>query len=123
MLDKAFPTRVLPVKFSSQVKSEIGWRYLAIIETGRCRDCCLTDDLPSKSVRAQYDACQSEILPGPGKLLRWGVPEGKRGADGELIHDDYLLADALIAVLDYLEWHVSTEIFVSEGFDPLENIS
>ncbi len=122
MLNKAFPGRVLPVKFSSPVKSEIGWRYLAIIETGRCRDCAPSDDLLSKSVRAQYDACQSEILPGPGKLLRWGVPEGKRGADGELIHDDYLLADALIAVLDYLEWHVSTEIFVSEGFDPLEGI-
>ncbi len=40
MLNKAFPTRVLAVKFSSPVKSDIGWRYLAIIETGRCRDCC-----------------------------------------------------------------------------------
>ncbi|MFA5876642.1 MAG: hypothetical protein WC901_08195, partial [Candidatus Margulisiibacteriota bacterium] len=42
MLDRAFPTRVIPVKFSQQVKSELGWRYLAIIETGRLRDCCLT---------------------------------------------------------------------------------
>ncbi len=77
---------------------------------------------PSDAVRAQYEACQSEILPGPGKLLRWGVPEGKRGADGELIHDDTLLADSLIAVLDKLEWHASTEIFISEGFDPLEDL-
>ncbi len=115
MLDKSFPTRVIPVKFSSQVKSEIGWRFLAIIETGRLRDCCLNDQ-----VRAQYEACQSEIMPGPGKLMRWGVPEGTRGADGELIHDDYLLADALIAEIDRLEWVASTDVYAAEGFDPLE---
>jgi hypothetical protein len=122
LLDKAFPGRVIPVKFSQQVKSEIGWRYLAIIETGRLRDCCLTDDLQGKSVRAQYDACQSEILPGPGQTLRWGVPEGARGPDGELIHDDYLLADALIAELDRLEWTANTNVEVIEGFDPFEDI-
>jgi hypothetical protein len=115
MLDKSFPTRVIPVKFSQQVKSEIGWRYLAIIETGRARDLCLTDP-----VRLQYDACQSEILPGPGKILRWGVPEGTRSTDGELIHDDIILSDALIAILDRLEWSASTNLSASEGFDPLD---
>ena len=34
MLDKAFRTRVIPVKFTQQEKSEIGWRFLSIIETG-----------------------------------------------------------------------------------------
>ena len=119
MLDKAFPDRVLPVKFSQQVKSELGWRYLAMIETGRVRDCCLTDDLQSKSVRAQYDACVSEIMPGPGKVLRWSVPEGARGTDGELIHDDYLLADALSAELDRLDWALKTEAQVVKAVDPL----
>ena len=114
MLDKAFPGRVVPVKFSQKVKSELGWRYLAIIETGRARDCCLTDP-----VRAQYDACQAEILPGPAKTLRWGVAEGARGADGELIHDDYLLADALVAELDRLNWSVNTEAQTVEAADPL----
>ena len=120
LLDKAFPSRVMPVKFSQKVKSEIGWRYLAIIETGRVRDCSLTDDLLSKSVRLQYQACQSEVLPGPMKILRWGVPEGRRSPEGELIHDDMLLADALVAELDKLKWYARTEIFVSEGFDPLD---
>jgi hypothetical protein len=114
MLDKAFPGRVIPVKFSQQVKSELGWRYLAMIETGRVRDCC-----PSDQVLAQYQSCQSEIMPGPGKVLRWGVPEGARGQDGELIHDDYLLADALVAELDRLKWVVSTDLSSTEGFDPL----
>ena len=114
LLDRAFPGRVMPVKFSQPIKSELGWRYLAIIETGRLRDCCLTDQ-----VRAQYDACQAEILPGPAKMLRWGVPEGARGADGELIHDDYLLADALVAELDRLDWSVNTEAQMVKAVDPL----
>ena len=114
MLDKAAPERVIPVKFSQKVKSELGWRYIAIIETGRARDCCLTDP-----VRAQYDACQAEILPGPAKTLRWGVPEGARGSDGELIHDDYLLADALIAEVDRLDWYMPTEPQIVQVADPL----
>ena len=119
LLDKAFPGRVIPIKFSRKVKSELGWRYLAIIETGRARDCCLGDDLQGRAVRAQYDACQAEILPGPTKTLRWGVPEGARRADGELIHDDYLLADALIAELDRLDWTVNTEAQTVAAADPL----
>jgi hypothetical protein len=122
MLDKAFPGKVMAVKFSQQVKSEIGWRYLAIIESGRVRDCCPSDDLQGRSVRLQYEACQSEVLPGAGKILRWGVPQGKRGPEGELIHDDYILADALVAELDRLGWYVSTELTVSEGFDPFEHL-
>ncbi len=114
MLDKAFPGRVRPVKFSQQVKSELVWRYLAIIETGRLRDCCLTDP-----IRAQYNACQAEILPGPSKTLRWGVPEGARGLNSELIHDDYLLADALVAELDRLDWSVHTDAQTVEATDPL----
>jgi len=114
-LDKAFPGRVTPVKFTSPEKSEIGYRFLAIIETGRFRDLCPTD-----AVRAQYDACASEILTGPLKTLRWGVPEGTRGPAGDLVHDDYLLADALVAVLDRMEWGVPTVIEASEGFEPLE---
>jgi len=114
LLDKAFPGRVIPVKFTGPEKSDIGYRFLGIIETGRFRDCCLTDQ-----VRAQYDACHSEILIGPTKTMRWGVPEGARGPTGELIHDDYLLADALVAVLDRMDWSVQTAVETDEGFDPL----
>ncbi|HEX7541642.1 MAG TPA: hypothetical protein VF352_05880 [Anaerolineales bacterium] len=117
MLDQSFPTRVIPVKFTSQEKSEIGWRFLSIIETGR-----FMDPAPTDEVRLQYSRCISEILPGPGKHLRWGVPDGSRGPDGELIHDDYILADALTAMLDRLEWHVQTKIVAFEGFDPLERV-
>jgi hypothetical protein len=111
LLERTFPGRVIPVKFSQQEKSEIGWRFLAMIETGRFRD-----ETHHAGARVQYTACQSEILPGPGKTLRWGVPEGVRGADGELVHDDFLLADALAAVLDRLAWSA----VVRGNFVPLE---
>jgi hypothetical protein len=113
MLDKAFPARVIPVKFTQQAKSEIGWGYLAIIETGRLRDCCPTDE-----VRTQYQKCQSEILPGPAKTMRWGVKDGTRGPDGQLVHDDFILADSLTAKLDELEWYFHFEPFM---IDPPPN--
>lgn len=116
LLDKTFPGRVIPVKFTGPEKSEIGYRFLAVIETGRFRDLCPTD-----AVRAQYASCTSEIMIGPAKTMRWSVPEGTRGPDGELVHDDYLLADALAAVLDRMDWSIQTLVEVSEGFEPLES--
>jgi hypothetical protein len=139
MLDKEFPTRVHPVKFSQQQKSEIGWRFLAIIETGRFRDGSAPSALhPASShvmastamnlvhpdaARLQYANCQSEILPGPAKILRWGVPEGTRGPDGELVHDDFVIADSLVAVLDRLDWRIPVVAAISHAPDPLASMS
>jgi hypothetical protein len=120
LLDKTFPTRVIPVKFNKQVKSELGWKLLSIIDTGRFRD--TTKGEYSDQVRLQYTACRSEVLPGPGKILRWGVPEGARGPDGQLIHDDFLLADSLVGILDTLQWVISTAPVIIPGVDPLERI-
>ena len=117
MLNRAFPARLIPVKFTQQEKSEIGWRFLSIIETGRFRDEVCTDE-----VRLQYSHCIREILPGPLKTLRWGVPDGTRGPDGELIHDDFILADSLTAKLDQLEWFFSSPTFIIPGRDPLWDI-
>ena len=114
MLDRAFRTRVIPVKFTQQEKSEIGWRFLSIIETGRFRD-----SAPSDTVLIQYKMCRSEILPGPSKTLRWGVPDGARGPDGELVHDDHVIADALVAKLEELEWQVHSETVIIRAKDPL----
>jgi len=122
LLDRSFPTRVIPVKFTSQGKSEIGWRLLSIIETGRFNDPAPSDDLLSKSVRLQYSHCICEILPGPAKTLRLGVPDGTRGPDGELIHDDHILADSLTAVLDRLEWYVHTDAQIVYALDPLDGM-
>jgi hypothetical protein len=139
LLDKAFPSRVIPVKFNRQVKSELGWKFLSIIDTGRFRNCARTATSGSSAprlphegqtptygilpagdqVRLQYVSCLSEVLPGPGKNLRWGVPEGARGPDGQLIHDDFLLADSLVGILDSLEWYSPNDLVIIPGFDPL----
>ena len=148
MLDRQFPSRVIPVKFTQQEKSEIGWRFLSIIETGRFRGgSCLpfakhppgapndsTNSFSpspnsqnlgrggvgpgSDAVLLQYSKCISEILPGPAKTLRWGVPDGTRAPDGSLIHDDYILADSLVAVLDRLEWSLRFDSFIINYPDP-----
>ncbi|HTP02312.1 MAG TPA: hypothetical protein VMJ64_13140, partial [Anaerolineales bacterium] len=157
MLDKAYPSRVIPVKFTQQEKSEIGWRFLSIIETGRfrafspalagsplrsdrqrlalppapsplrsevLRDPHLLENEDGEGcVRLQYASCRSEILPGPSKTLRWGVPDGVRGPDGQLIHDDFIMADALVAKLDELQWSIHLPAFIIRARDPLDEMS
>jgi len=103
LLDRAFPRRVIPVKFTQHSKSELGYGFLAIIDSGRFRDCA-----PSREVDLEYEHCRSEILPGPQHTLRWGVPEGTRGPMGELIHDDHVTADAPTAELDRLRWAINS---------------
>lgn len=117
MCAKKYPSKTIPVKFTQQTKSEIGYGYIAVIETGRFRDCA-----PSETVAMQYKYCKSEILPGPAKTLRWGVKDGTRGPDGLLIHDDYILADSLTSELDKLEWYVASETTVIEAQDPLQDM-
>jgi hypothetical protein len=54
--------------------------------------------------------CQYSVPEGEGafeRSLRWGVPDGTRDqATGELVHDDRLVAAALVAVLDEQAWNV-----------------
>ncbi len=45
MLDHRYPSKVIPVKFTAQKKSDIGYHFLGIIETGRFRDCCQTAEV------------------------------------------------------------------------------
>jgi hypothetical protein len=116
MLFKRYPTKVIPVKFTQQTKSEIGYSFIGMIETGRFKDCD-----PSETVAEQYANCESEILIGPAKTMRWGVKDGTRSTQtGELIHDDYILADALISQLDQLDWYISAPTVVIEQADALE---
>lgn len=112
LLDRRYPTRVTGIKFSAQKKSEIGYRFLAMIGTGRVRDCT-----PSPQVDAQYAACIAEILPGPQRRMRWGVPDGVR------IHDDIVLADALLAEADALGWSAASPALLVRAPDPVPGMS
>jgi hypothetical protein len=74
-------------------------------------------------VDRQYAACVSEVLLGPQKLMRWGVPEGTRDENGDLIHDDIVMADALLAEADLLEWRVPSRTLIIHPKDPLDEMS
>ena len=118
MCAKKYPTKTFPVKFTQQTKSEIGYAFIGMIETGRFRDCD-----PSETVAEQYAHCDSEILIGPLHTMRWGVKDGTRGAGGQLIHDDHIIADALTSELDKLEWYVPSETIVIEQPDVIEEMN
>jgi hypothetical protein len=111
--------RLIPFQFTAASKSELGWRFLGIIETGRYRE--FQAGLAGLPEQDQYQstfweqarACQSQLVPGPNRLLRWGVPERARLAhNNALIHDDFLVSAALCAALDRHVWGAGQSILI-----------
>jgi hypothetical protein len=112
-------TTVVPFIFTSKSKSDLAWNFIALIETGRYKEYSPLD----ATLRQQLQNCQLEIIPGPARLCRWGVPDGSRdAATGELIHDDLVLSAALAAELDNQTWGV-TESEVIQPANPLEQLT
>ncbi len=70
----------------------------------------------------QVENCQSRVLDGPGKMMRWGVPDGTRDVEtGNLVHDDLLISAAMCWVLDDETWGVAESVVI-EAVDPLEGL-
>jgi hypothetical protein len=125
-LDKAFPGKVLPFVFTQSSKSKLGWDFLGVIDTGRYKE-----PTPDPSLKGgggelqelffrQAENCLYEVVPGPGKILRWSVPDGYRDpVTGELLHDDLLMSAGLVAELDSLDWAVTGPVLVVPRIDPL----
>lgn len=95
--------RVIPFIFGAASKSQLGWDFVALIDTGRFREYRDDSAAGGEAARvtarywAEIRATTYETLPGPGRLLRWSVPQG-RG------HDDLVVSAALTAVLDGIDW-------------------
>ena len=114
LLDR-YPTITLPFVFTSASKSALGWNFITLIETGRYKE-YQPDNSPlfqggaaggsdAGSLQGdfwtQVENCQYDILDGPGRLMRWGVPDGTRDPrSGDLVHDDLLISAALVSELD-----------------------
>jgi hypothetical protein len=133
-------SRVIPFTFTGASKSKLGWDFHSVIETGRYKE---YDESGSRNheLRAanceprtahrndlqqvfwrQVENCQMEILPGPERKLRWGVPDGRRDpATGETIHNDLLVSAALCAVLDRFTWGLAESAVVRPP-DPLRDL-
>jgi hypothetical protein len=94
-------SKVVPFEFNQRTKSDLGWGFISIVETGRFKDYAPYDE----EFQRQLEYCQYEILDGPNKTMRWAVPDGTRDvATGDLVHDDYVLSAALVAQLDLEAW-------------------
>ncbi len=93
---------VTPFVFSSSSKSHLAWEFLGLIDSGRFQVFDATNAGPEQVSLAtlflrQMAACRYTVLPGPGRLLRWGVDDAR-------VHDDLLMAAALVAVLQRRDW-------------------
>lgn len=122
-LEKALPGRVIPYLFNAATKSKLGWEFLAVIETGRFQDYSAGRDPEQALFFRQLAACQMEVLPGPERRLKWGVPDGSRDpVSGELLHDDLVLSAALVAVLDKQKWTAAGPALIVSAADPLKDL-
>lgn len=99
------PGIVVPFEFSAASKSDLGWGFIGLIESGRYKE--YADDGAEDTAQfwREVGACEFEVLPGPGKLLRWRVPD-------PAVHDDMLISAALVSVLDGMPWAVEVESYV-----------
>ena len=96
-LQQAMPGKVVPFVFSAQSKSQLGWDFLGLVESGRYKEYAEDGETDTGLFWAQVEACRSQVSDAPGRLLRWGV-------DDLHTHDDLLVSASLCAVLDRLDW-------------------
>jgi hypothetical protein len=115
--------KVIPVVFSSKVKSDLGWNFLGIVETGRYRDYFDDEQQDTRQFWYEVNNCQREVRPGPNRLLKWGVWDDV-AYDGLIAygHDDLIISAALTAILDQQDWPGSAEGASVEVGDVLEDI-
>ena len=110
--------RVIPYLFNLRSKSDLGWGFLAVVETGRYKEYRASDLNPPDQNHLQeifwqqVRACRSQVMAGPGQLLRWGTPETAQE------HDDLLISAALCTVLDGLAWSTAKSTILPP-VDPL----
>ena len=122
-LAQALKDKVIPVVFSDKVKSDLGWNFIGIIETGRYRDYAHDDQPDTRQFWHEVEACQYQVRSGPGQPLSWGVWESP-AYDGLIAHghDDALISAALVAILDNLSWPTTGDSAVVQQPDVLDEI-
>jgi hypothetical protein len=128
-LERALPGRITPFSFNSTSKSQLGWDFLGVVDSGRWREPDLSTVPGAEQSRFQQEffdqlaTCQFEVLNTPAQRMRWGVPDGARNlSTGEPIHDDWVLSAALCAVLETMDWHTSAPSLIISAPDPLKEM-
>lgn len=120
--------RVIQLVFNRQLKSRLGWGFLAVVDTGRFQDYLPADVYDQQGrLRAlfyrQLEAVAYEVSLGPERNIRWGVPENARDPlDGGTLHDDLVLSAAMTAVLDEQCWSEASAPLLIQAADPLRDM-
>jgi hypothetical protein len=84
---------VVPVIWTSKLKSTTAWDLIGMIETGRLKDYAIDRDPLTREFWEQMRKVRYELLPGPGQRVKWSVPTSQG-------HDDLVMSLALITTLD-----------------------
>ena len=122
-LQEALSDRVMPIQFSRQSKSQLGWDFLGIMETGRYRDYVPDDSPETRQFWYEVEACQRQVRDDPRHTMRWGVWD-RVAYDGAIAHghDDLLISAAMCALLDKQAWPGPPHGAAVEIGDPLKEI-
>ena len=134
--------RVIPLVFNQKIKSDLGWGFLAVVDTGRFQDfkprqAFTTEDgrlnLLSLQMADEQERVQSlfqrqlqalsfEVGIGPQKTLKWWVPDGTSDPLGGLLHDDLVISAAMTAILDEMEWTPTFAPAIIQASDPIREM-
>jgi hypothetical protein len=121
-LEKSFPDRVVRYGFNRATKSQLGWQFLALVESGRYLEYVprATHNHLQALFYRQLAGCEMKVWPGPEQRMQWGVPPTAKDVyDQSPLHDDLVLSAALCGVLDSLPWQRSQATMIVPAADPL----
>ena len=122
LLSDAYPAIVLPFKFTQKSKSDLGWAFLGVVETGRFKDHKNSTHLKIEFI-SQCTHSEMDIKEGPNKIMMWSVPGGTRDhLTGDLVHDDLLVSAALVSLIDDETLGIAKSDVIQVE-DPLEDLS
>ena len=111
-------------KFSTKTKSDMGWDWLGMIKTGRWKEYKTSDPLQELYFE-QIKYCKYEVVPGPGNMMKFAVPDGTKNENNEYVHDDLIMSAAMAAVIDKKvagRWIVPADTLIIQAADPLEEM-
>jgi hypothetical protein len=92
-LQRALGARVIPYTFTARSKSDLGWAFLGICNSGRFLD-YRDDGAPEyRQFWREVAAADYAVVDGPERRMRWGVAD-------PAVHDDLLISAALCAALE-----------------------
>ena len=92
-LRRALGSRVQPFVFTAKSKSDLGWGFLGICNSGRFLDHRDDGSPEARQFWREVVAADYAVLGGPDRRMRWGVAD-------PTVHDDLLVSAALCALLD-----------------------